>query len=167
MDRREFLGMASVGAVVAVVVGRAALMSGGSSASTHSNARYQLSDAQWRAKLSPEAYRVLRESHTETPFSSPLVSEHRAGGFSCAGCDQPAFASNTKYDSRTGWPSFWDHMPGAITRRPDFKMAQMRTDIRCSNCDGHLGHVFTDGPQPTGMRYCMNGIALTFHAAAA
>ncbi len=160
MNKREFLGMASVGVVAAAFIGQRAMMRGSSEGG--GNFPYKLTDAQWRAKLSPEGYQVLRKSGTEKPFTSPLVEEHRAGTFACAGCDQPLFSSKVKYDSKTGWPSFWDVLPDATLKRPDFKIGTPRTEIICSNCGGHIGHVFTDGPKPTGQRYCMNGDALTF-----
>ena len=123
-----------------------------------------LGDAQWRAKLSPAAYRVLRHEDTERPFSSPLNKEHRAGTFACAGCTQPLFSSRTKFESGTGWPSFWAPLPRAIGTKTDRAMMMARTEVHCARCGGHLGHVFDDGPKPTGKRYCMNGAAMTFRA---
>jgi peptide-methionine (R)-S-oxide reductase len=120
------------------------------------------SDAEWRRILSPAAYRVLRQAGTEPPFSSPLLHEDRVGIFNCAGCALPLYSSATKYDSGTGWPSFWDHLPGAILIAQDDSFGMRRTEVHCSQCGGHLGHVFHDGPQPTGLRYCMNGVALSF-----
>ncbi len=119
-------------------------------------------DAQWRKILSPAAYNVLRQAGTEAPFSSPLLHEERTGIFGCAGCALPLYASSTKFDSGTGWPSFWDHLPNAIDTSEDDSFGMARTEVHCSQCGGHLGHVFPDGPQPTGLRYCMNGVALTF-----
>jgi peptide-methionine (R)-S-oxide reductase len=119
-------------------------------------------DAEWRQLLSPAAYDVLREAGTEPPFTSPLLHEERAGIFNCAGCALPLYSSTTKFDSGTGWPSFWDHLPGAIETSDDDSFGMDRTEVHCSRCGGHLGHVFPDGPQPTGLRYCMNGVALTF-----
>jgi peptide-methionine (R)-S-oxide reductase len=123
---------------------------------------YKLTDAEWKAKLSPAAYDVLRNEGTEMPGSSPLLDEHRAGTFACAGCDQLLFDSKTKFDSGTGWPSFYDHLPGGIATTTDNTLGMTRTEVHCANCGGHLGHVFDDGPQPTGLRYCMDGVALKF-----
>ncbi|HEY6258140.1 MAG TPA: peptide-methionine (R)-S-oxide reductase MsrB [Xanthobacteraceae bacterium] len=125
------------------------------------------SDAEWRAMLTPAQYSVLRLEGTERAFSSPLDHEKRSGTFACAGCDQPLFSSETKYDSRTGWPSFWQPLDGAIGTSEDTFLAMKRTEVHCSRCGGHLGHVFNDGPPPTGLRYCMNGIAMTFRPASA
>ena len=126
---------------------------------------YTLSDDQWRKRLSPLAYRVLRQQATERAFTSPLNKEHRAGTFRCAGCDQNLFSSRTKFDSGTGWPSFWAPLPRAVGTSRDFDLGYPRTEVHCSRCGGHLGHVFDDGPRPTGKRYCMNGVALSFVAA--
>lgn len=123
---------------------------------------YKLTEEQWRAKLSPEAYVVLREEGTERPFTSPLLDEHRDGIFACAGCDQPLFKSETKFDSGTGWPSFYDFIPGAIGTTVDNTLGMIRTEVHCSNCGGHQGHVFEDGPAPTGLRYCIDGVSLQF-----
>ena len=120
---------------------------------------------QWRARLSPAAFAVLREEQTEMPGTSSLLNEHRSGVFSCDGCDQALFRSNTKFESGTGWPSFYAPIPRAVATSQDFSMVVPRTEVHCSRCGGHLGHVFDDGPQPTGLRYCMNGVALRFHAA--
>ena len=125
------------------------------------------SDAQWREQLTPEQYRILREEGTERPYSSPLNAEHRAGTFACAGCQLPLFASSTKFESHTGWPSFWAPLANAVGQRTDRTYGMLRKEIHCRRCGGHLGHVFDDGPAPTGLRYCMNGAAMTFTAAAA
>jgi peptide-methionine (R)-S-oxide reductase len=126
---------------------------------------FKLSDEQWKARLDPAAYDVLRHEGTEYAFSSPLNDEKRAGTFLCAGCEQPLFASETKYDSRTGWPSFYTYIDGALGTSVDNSLFMTRTEVHCSNCGGHQGHVFEDGPPPTGLRYCINGVALKFQAA--
>ena len=121
------------------------------------------SDEEWRRELSPEAYHVLRKHGTERAGTSPLNGEKRNGMFVCAGCGKPLFASDAKYESGTGWPSFYAPVaPEAVTEHSDRSFFMRRTEVRCADCDGHLGHVFPDGPQPTGMRYCMNGVALKF-----
>jgi peptide-methionine (R)-S-oxide reductase len=123
------------------------------------------SDAEWRDLLTQAQYGVLRLQGTERPFSSPLDHEHRAGTFTCTGCDLPLFSSTAKYDSGTGWPSFWQPLDNAVGTSDDTFLAMKRTEVHCRRCGGHLGHVFNDGPPPTGLRYCMNGVALTFRAA--
>jgi peptide-methionine (R)-S-oxide reductase len=125
------------------------------------------SEAEWRKLLTPEQFAVLREAATERPFSSPLDHEKRAGIFACAGCQLDLYSSNTKFDSGTGWPSFWAPLPKAIGTVSDSSLGMDRTAVHCSRCGGHLGHVFDDGPKPTGLRYCMNGIAMNFKPAAA
>ncbi|MFZ1680743.1 MAG: peptide-methionine (R)-S-oxide reductase MsrB [Rhizobiaceae bacterium] len=124
-------------------------------------------EAEWRALLTPEQYAVLREEGTERPFTSPLNDEKRKGNFHCAGCDLALFSSEAKYNSGTGWPSFFEALPEAIAYREDRKFFMRRTEEHCRRCGGHLGHVFDDGPQPTGKRHCINGLALTFKAEAA
>lgn len=119
-------------------------------------------EEEWRRLLSPNQYAVLRESATERPFTSPLNEEHRTGVFRCAGCDLDLFASATKFDSGTGWPSFWQPLPDAVGTERDLSFAMIRTSVHCRRCGSHLGHVFDDGPRPTGLRYCMNGLALKF-----
>lgn len=119
-------------------------------------------NSQWRTVLTPAQYDVLREEGTERPHSSPLNQEKRKGTFVCAGCGQPLFKSDTKYDSRTGWPSFYASIPGAVETKVDGKLLMPRTEYHCARCGGHQGHVFEDGPAPTGQRFCNNGLALRF-----
>ena len=122
----------------------------------------QKSDSEWRAILSKPQYDVLRRHRTEPAGSSPLNDEKRKGKFACAGCDLPLFSSETKYDSKTGWPSFYEPLPNAIGTAKDYLLLLPRTEVHCRRCGGHLGHLFQDGPPPTGLRYCMNGVALKF-----
>ena len=131
------------------------------------NAKFamNLTDEQWHKRLTPAQYDILREAGTERAFTSPLNDEHRGGVFSCAGCDQKAFASETKFDSGTGWPSFYQPLPNAVGETTDRSFGFERTEVHCANCGGHLGHVFDDGPRPTGLRYCMNGMAMKFTSA--
>ncbi|MGF1545627.1 MAG: peptide-methionine (R)-S-oxide reductase MsrB [Parvularculaceae bacterium] len=124
--------------------------------------KWRLSEDEWRKRLSPEAFQVLRREGTERPGSSPLDDEKRAGIFACAGCGLPLFSSETKFDSGTGWPSFFDHLPNALGTKSDYKLIVPRTEYHCARCGGHQGHVFRNGPEPTGLRYCNNGVALTF-----
>ncbi len=122
---------------------------------------------QWKRQLTPSQYNVLRNHGTERPGTSPLNQEKRKGVFACAGCDLPLFSSDTKYESGTGWPSFWQPLPNAVGTKSDRSMLMNRTEVHCHRCGGHLGHVFEDGPKPTGLRYCMNGVAMTFKPASA
>ena len=124
-------------------------------------------DAEWKKILSPEAFAVLRQEATEAPGTSKLLDEHRKGTFNCAGCDLAAFSSEQKFDSGTGWPSFFDTLPNAVGKKEDNSLFTARTEVHCHRCGGHFGHVFDDGPKPTGLRYCMNGVALKFVAATA
>jgi peptide-methionine (R)-S-oxide reductase len=124
-------------------------------------------DDEWRAKLTADQYAVLRHEGTERPFTSPLLHEERKGTFACAGCDLDLFSSTTKFDSGTGWPSFWAPLDNAVKTNEDRSFGMTRNAVSCRRCDGHLGHVFDDGPKPTGLRYCMNGLALTFKPATA
>lgn len=119
-------------------------------------------DAEWKAQLTPEQFSVLRKEGTERPYSSPLNKEHRKGTFACAGCDLPLFSSDTKFESGTGWPSFYQPLQDAVGTTTDRTFGMARTEVHCSRCGGHLGHVFEDGPKPTGLRYCMNGVSLAF-----
>ena len=160
ISRRTFLGSAGIGAVGLALIG-------GSSAGRGTTAVFRVSHspAQWRQMLGAQRYAVLREAATEPPFSSPLLKEHRKGIFVCAGCALPLFSSATKFESGTGWPSFWKPLEHAVVTRSDHSLLMERTEVLCSRCGGHLGHVFDDGPRPTGLRYCMNGLALSFRPA--
>ena len=124
-----------------------------------------MSEAEWRKKLSPAAFDVLRQESTERPYSSKLNSEKRKGTYHCKGCDNALFNSKTKFESGTGWPSFYAPIAGAVGTSTDRKLGYARTEVHCADCGGHLGHVFDDGPKPTGKRYCMNGVAMTFSPA--
>jgi peptide-methionine (R)-S-oxide reductase len=157
--RQVFVGAGSAAGALAVF-GAGGFASPGAAAK--GNFPYKLSDAEWRRKLSPAAYRVLRQEGTETPGSSPLLKEHRRGVFACAGCGQAVFASTAKFESGTGWPSFFKALNGRVGETRDTTLGMVRTEVHCAKCGGHLGHVFDDGPRPTGLRYCMNGVAMTF-----
>jgi len=154
-DRRRFLR--SAGFVAAVV----ALGACGDPARAK-DFPFKLTPAEWRKRLTPAQFAILREQGTEPPWTSPLLNEHRKGTFLCAGCDLRLFASSTKYDSHTGWPSFWAPLGGAIGTEADWSGGELRREVHCVRCGGHLGHVFGDGPRPTGLRYCINGLALRF-----
>ena len=154
------LGLGGSAAVAMLLFGR----SGSASASFHFTVNH--SPDQWRQILGTQRYAILREGATERAFTSPLLNEHRKGIFACAGCNLPLFNSATKFESGTGWPSFWRSLPHAVVTRDDNSLAEERTEVLCARCGGHLGHVFDDGPQPTGLRYCMNGLALQFRAGA-
>lgn len=132
---------------------------------TEENFPVRKTEAEWRAELSPEAFRVLREHGTERPGTSPLNAEKRPGIFACAGCGTPLFETSAKFESGTGWPSFWKPIEGAVATRTDRAFFMTRTEVHCASCGGHLGHVFPDGPPPTGQRYCMNGVSLAFRPA--
>ncbi|MGI1663445.1 peptide-methionine (R)-S-oxide reductase MsrB [Palleronia sp. KMU-117] len=141
----------------------AALCAAGSARAGNETFQIQRSEAEWRALLSPAEYEVLREEATEPPGSSPLNGEARTGTYHCRGCDLPLYPSAAKYDSGTGWPSFHSALPGAVATRADRSFIfQVRTEVHCSRCGSHLGHVFDDGPEPTGKRHCLNGLALVF-----
>ena len=158
-NRRQFISLAGVG-LTALTIGCSAEES---RAAEHFPV--SLTREQWKKKLTPAQFRILREGGTERPFSSPLNSEHRNGIFVCAGCDQPLYSSKTKFESGTGWPSFYAPLKGAVVTRTDRSLGMSRTEVLCSRCGGHLGHVFNDGPKPTGKRYCMNGDAMVFRPA--
>jgi peptide-methionine (R)-S-oxide reductase len=141
------------------------LLRRGSPAAASERFEINLSAAEWRARLTPAQFAVLREEDTEPPFSSPLEGEKRAGLYLCAGCDLPVYDAATKFDSGTGWPSFWEAVPGNVGTKRDFGLFLPRTEVHCRRCGGHLGHVFEDGPPPTGLRHCINGLALKFSPA--
>ncbi|MHA6719102.1 peptide-methionine (R)-S-oxide reductase MsrB [Sphingomonas sp. RS6] len=157
LDRRQLLAAAGLG-----LAGLPLFACSSAPAAAAGDFPFKLSDAEWKKRLSPAAYNVLRRGGTEYPFTSPLNKEHRAGRFDCAGCALPLFSSTTKFDSGTGWPSFYAPLPNAVLERADNSLGMRRTEILCRRCGGHLGHVFDDGPPPTGKRYCMNGVALRF-----
>jgi peptide-methionine (R)-S-oxide reductase len=157
MKRRELLSHLLMGAMGGALLGATPAFA------------YEVThtDDEWKKLLSPAAYATLRHEATERPFSSPLNNEHRKGIFACAGCDQSLYSSETKFDSGTGWPSFYKPLENAVGTKTDRALGMTRTEVHCSRCGGHLGHVFDDGPRPTGLRYCMNGVAMAFKPSAA
>lgn len=156
MSRRSLLGWLGSGIAIPVL---AACGSGEAEAQTYP---VHFSTAEWRKRLTPEQFHILREKGTEYPGSSPLLKEHRRGVFTCAADGNRLFSSSTKFESGTGWPSFWAPLPGAVGTSSDWDVGSLRTEVHCARCGGHLGHVFDDGPKPTGKRYCMNGAVLAF-----
>jgi peptide-methionine (R)-S-oxide reductase len=158
LDRRFLLGAGSL-----ALFGGAMLSSRPSAAAGRFEVTF--TPAQWKQKLGPQRYRILREEGTEAPFTSPLLKEHRKGTFICAGCALPLFSSSTKFDSGTGWPSFYAALPNAVGYSRDLSFGMVRTEEHCRRCGGHLGHVFDDGPRPTGKRHCINGLSLQFRPA--
>mgnify|MGYP001607326663 CR=1 FL=1 len=165
MGRRRFL--LAGGAVVALGAAARYWPAGANAAATKTTFAVTRTDAEWKKLLTPEQYKVLREHGTERAGTSPLDHEKRAGIFQCAGCQLPVYSSKTKFDSGTGWPSFWAPLDNAVGTSEDSSFFMVRTEVHCRRCGGHLGHVFDDGPPPTGKRYCMNGVAMTFVPAAA
>ena len=167
LTRRLFL---TAGAATALVFGVSRRPLPGlqeSQAATSETFEVMHTEAEWRQLLTSAQYAVLRKEGTERPFTSPLNDEHRAGHFACAACALDLFSSTAKFDSGTGWPSFWQPLARAVGEHTDNSFGMTRTEVHCRRCGGHLGHVFDDGPQPTGLRYCMNGVALTFNPGAA
>jgi peptide-methionine (R)-S-oxide reductase len=160
IDRRTLMG-----ATGAALFGGFAFFGDRTSHARTGKFELQLSDAEWKKRLTPQQYSVLREESTERPNSSPLNKEKRRGTYVCAGCELPVYSSATKFESGTGWPSFYAPIRGAIGTKEDNGLFMKRTEVHCRRCGGHLGHVFDDGPKPTGLRYCMNGVAMKFRPA--
>lgn len=158
VSRRVLLG----GSATLGLAALAFALWGGRAGAAASDFEVTFSEEDWKKRLSPEAFEVLRRHGTEYPGTSPLLGEHRAGIFACAGCALPLFDSAAKFESGTGWPSFWEPLPGAVVTSVDTSLGMSRNEVQCRRCGGHLGHVFDDGPPPTGLRYCINGVALTF-----
>jgi len=161
-DRRLFLGLTGTAVATAAVWLGSSIFSPKANAA---NFEVMRTPADWKQRLGPARFRVLREAGTEPAFTSPLLREHRRGSFTCAGCGLPLFPSSTKFDSGTGWPSFWRALPGAIATTRDATLGMVRLEEHCRRCGGHLGHLFDDGPPPTGKRHCINGLSLNFRPA--
>lgn len=164
VDRRTFL-LAGAGLAGAALLTRGRMVLAQGALAEGTEFPFTLSDAQWREKLSDMQYFILREHGTEHAFTSPLDKIYDAGTYHCAGCDQALYSSEVKFDSRTGWPSFWEALPDAVGTSMDTTLWVPRVECHCANCGGHLGHIFDDGPPPTGKRHCINGVALSFVAA--
>jgi peptide-methionine (R)-S-oxide reductase len=163
MTRRRFLEMG----LVMAAAGAAARLAGAEGKMSKAAKTFEvaMSETEWQQRLTPAQFSVLRKHGTERPGSSPLDKEYGRGTYQCAGCELPLFTSDTKFDSRTGWPSFWAPLPDAVGTATDRSLFMARTEVHCRRCGSHLGHVFDDGPKPTGLRYCMNGVALVFRRA--
>ena len=159
MDRRSFIKLGAGGAGVLAL---SKFLMAGQAIAAERIAKINKTDAEWKRRLTAEQYLVMRQDGTEPPYSSPLEREKRKGLFLCVACDLPLFPSQFKYESGTGWPSFYDVLPGRVETKTDFKLIMPRTEYHCVRCGGHQGHVFKDGPKPTGLRYCNNGVALKF-----
>ncbi len=156
IGRRQFLGGIAAFVLMLATRWRSAVAAEG-------EFPFKMSNAEWKKKLEPEVYHVMREKGTERAFTSPLYEEKRSGSYLCAGCEQLLFSSDNKFESGTGWPSFWKPADEkAVGTETDYKIGYPRTEVHCANCGGHLGHVFEDGPEPTGLRYCINGVCLKF-----
>ena len=167
ISRRHFLASSASIAALAAVSGLWGLGGRAGAAASGETFEVQKTEDEWRQVLTPEQFDVLRQEGTERPGTSPLLEEHRKGTFACAGCQQPVYSSETKFDSGTGWPSFWAAIEGGVGTQEDNSLFMTRTEVHCARCGGHLGHIFDDGPKPTGKRHCINGVALTFQPQAA
>ena len=165
ITKRQFLVSGVSFAALAAIAGKFAF---GPAANAKSEGSFAITktEEEWRKILTPEQYAVLREQGTEVAGTSPLLAEKRSGVYHCAGCDLPAYSSETKYESGTGWPSFWAAIDGAVGTQEDNSFFMTRTEVHCSRCGGHFGHIFDDGPPPTGKRHCLNGVALAFRPSA-